>query len=60
MWEAMGMRAIPVPVRERILKLYDQGRSTRDIASSFGYCVLGRVIEKVTGLPDAPPVADTP
>ena len=35
----MGMNAIPVAVRERILKLYDQGRSTGDIAASFGYCV---------------------
>ena len=35
----MGMKAIPVPVRERILKLYDQGQSTADIAGSFGYCV---------------------
>ena len=33
------MKAIPVPVRERILKLYDQGKSTREIAASFGYCV---------------------
>ncbi len=33
------MKAIPVPVRERILKLYDQGQSTREIAASFGYCV---------------------
>lgn len=33
------MKAIPVAVRERIIHLYDQGRSTRDIASSLGYCV---------------------
>ena len=33
------MKAIPVAVRERILKLYDQGKSTDDIAASFGYCV---------------------
>jgi len=33
------MKAIPVVVRERILKLYDQGKSTADIAVSFGYCV---------------------
>jgi transposase len=33
------MKAIPVEVRERILKLYDQGKSTCDIAASFGYCV---------------------
>ena len=33
------MKAISVVVRERILKLYDQGQSTREIAASFGYCV---------------------
>ena len=33
------MRAIPVPIRERIIKLYDQGKSTREIAQAFGFCV---------------------
>ena len=33
------MRAIPVPVRERILKLYDDGESTAEIAELLGYCV---------------------
>lgn len=33
------MRAIPVPIRERINKLYDQGKSTREIAQIFGFCV---------------------
>jgi transposase len=33
------MKAIPVAVRERILKLYEQGQGTRAIAFSFGYCV---------------------
>jgi transposase len=33
------MKAIPVPVRERILHLYGQGKSTREIAGSLGYCV---------------------
>jgi len=33
------MKAIAVAVRERILKLYDQGKSTCEIAASFGYCV---------------------
>lgn len=33
------MRAIPVPMRERIIKLYDQGKSTRDIAQIFGFCI---------------------
>ena len=35
----MAMKAIPVGVRERILKLYDQGQGTGAIAASFGYCV---------------------
>lgn len=33
------MKAIPVPVRERILHLYGQGKSTCEIAASLGYCV---------------------
>ena len=33
------MKAIPVTVRERILKLYAQGQGTAEIAASFGYCV---------------------
>lgn len=33
------MKAIPVAVRERILHLYGQGKDTREIAASLGYCV---------------------
>ena len=33
------MRAIPIPVRERILQLYEQGKSTREIAAFAGFCV---------------------
>ena len=33
------MRSIPVPIRERILKLYERGKGTAEIASAFGYCV---------------------
>jgi len=33
------MRAIPVPVRERIVQLYEQGKSTREIAAFSGFCV---------------------
>lgn len=33
------MKAIPVVVRERILKLYEQGKGTGAIAASFGYSV---------------------
>jgi|SRR5271163_3801009 len=32
------MEAIPVVVRERIIKLYDQGKRTGQIASALGYC----------------------
>ena len=39
MWQGFGMKAIPVPVRERILHLYQQGKSTCEIAESLGYCV---------------------
>jgi transposase len=39
MWQVIGMKAIPVPVRERILHLYGQGKSTCEIAGSLGYCV---------------------
>jgi transposase len=35
----MDMRAIPVAVRERILKLYELGKGTGEIAASFGYCI---------------------
>ncbi|MFI5094207.1 MAG: helix-turn-helix domain-containing protein [Candidatus Acidiferrales bacterium] len=33
------MRAIPVPMRKRILQLYERGQSTREIAQFFGFCV---------------------
>jgi transposase len=33
------MRAIPVPLRKRILELYEQGKSTREIAQFSGFCV---------------------
>jgi transposase len=33
------MRAIPVPVRERILQLYERGKSTREIAEFLGFCL---------------------
>ena len=33
------MRAIPVPVRQRILQLYERGKSTREIAQFCGFCV---------------------
>ena len=38
-WECMGMKAIPVALRERILKLYAEGKSTVEIASWSGHCV---------------------
>ena len=33
------MRAIPVPLRRRILELYEQGKSTQEIARFAGFCV---------------------
>jgi transposase len=33
------MRAIPLPVRERIIHLYEQGKSTNEIAEFSGFCV---------------------
>jgi len=35
----MGMKAIPVAMRERILKLYEQGKTTAEIAAFSGFCV---------------------
>jgi transposase len=33
------MRAFPVPVRQRILQLYQAGKDPRQIAEDSGYCV---------------------
>jgi transposase len=33
------MEAIPVAVRKRIIKLYEQGKSTDQISESLGYCM---------------------
>ena len=33
------MKSIPVPIRKRILKLYEHGKETTEIASAFGFCV---------------------
>ena len=33
------MTPIPVPMRRRILHLYEKGKSTREIAQVFGFCV---------------------
>lgn len=33
------MTLIAVPVRRRILQLYERGKSTREIAQFFGFCV---------------------
>ena len=33
------MRAIPIPIRKRILELYQTGRSTREIAQFSGFCI---------------------
>jgi len=44
-WQAADMRAIPLPVRERIIHLYEQGKSTSDIAEFFGFC--GAAVRRV-------------
>jgi transposase len=33
------MQAIPLPTRQRIIHLYEQGKSTRDLSEFFGFCV---------------------
>ena len=33
------MRAIPIPLRKRILELYESGKSTQEIAQFSGFCV---------------------
>ena len=33
------MKAIPVPMRERILELYDQGKTTAEISAFVGFCL---------------------
>jgi len=33
------MRAIPIPIRKRIVELYERGRSTREISQFSGFCV---------------------
>ncbi len=33
------MRAIPVSIRQRIIRLYEQGKSTLEIARFSGFCV---------------------
>ncbi len=43
------MKAILVSVRERILHLYEQDKSTADIAASLGYC--GAAVRRVCALP---------
>src|SRR5271163_1537466 len=39
LWQSGGMRAIPIPLRKRILELYEQGKNTREIAQFSGFCV---------------------
>ena len=38
-WHSRVMRAIPLVVRQRIIQLYEQGKSTREISDAFGFCV---------------------
>jgi transposase len=37
--EVLGMEAIPVVVRRRIVAMYDQGKKTRHISEALGYCL---------------------
>lgn len=39
MWQGWGMRAIPLPMRQRIIELYERGKRTREIADFSGFCV---------------------
>ena len=39
MWQSVLMRAIPIPIRRRILELYERGKNTREIAQFSGFCV---------------------
>ena len=39
MWQSVLMRAIPIPIRKRILELYERDRSTREIAQFSGFCI---------------------
>ena len=38
-WQSVAMTPIPVAVRRRILQLYERGKSSREIAQFFGFCV---------------------
>lgn len=39
LWQCVFVRATPIPIRKRILELYDLGKSTREIAQFSGFCV---------------------
>jgi transposase len=39
LWQSVLMRAIPIPIRKRILELYERGKSTREVAQFSGFCV---------------------
>ena len=39
MGQSVFMRAIPIPMRRRILQLYERSKSTREIAEFSGFCV---------------------
>jgi transposase len=33
------MKSIPIAMRQRIIELYDKGKTTREIAAALGFCV---------------------
>jgi transposase len=39
LWQSVLMRAIPIPIRKRILELYERGKSTREISQFSGFCI---------------------
>src|SRR5258708_8218325 len=39
MGQSVLMRAIPLPMRRRILQLYERDKSTREIAEFLGFCL---------------------
>jgi len=39
LWQRVFMRAIPIPIRKRILELYEQGKGAREIAQFSGFCI---------------------
>src|ERR1700690_1406010 len=39
LWQGVTSLTIPIPIRKRILELYEGGKSTREIAQFSGFCI---------------------